>query len=222
MLAASGISPGHALRDLKALDSQTAAASPFKQTDSFDPDNEKFMRNIQQRGRQAMVAESLARVHRDFDAFLEEKVNLNWDEQRRKIFQHFGLSPKDAVGNDHAASRGSFGRTARQTKQPGTPREGSRSVFGRSALEKSVIGPPGNPLASSQLFLDPSERNDGTNIQSPDSRFLREKMGYFADKVRRLNRTRLEDRPFPVLHEFAEVEEHAGGDVGLLVLRLGS
>jgi nuclear pore complex protein Nup93 len=215
LLAASGISPGHALRDLKALDSQTAASSPFKQADSFDPDNEKFMRNIQQRGRQAMVAESLACIHREFDSFLEEKVNLNWDEQRRKIFQHFGLSPKDEIVDENTVSKGSFRRTTRQSKHgihPPGP-SGTRSVFGRSALEKSVIGPPGNPLAGSQLFLDPNDRTDTANNQSPDTRFLREKMGYFADKVRRLNGSRLEDRPFPVFHEFAAVEEHAGGDV---------
>jgi nuclear pore complex protein Nup93 len=226
LLAASGISPGHALRDLKALDSQTAAASPFKQSDSFDPDNERFVRSVQQRGRQAMVAESLARVHRDFDDFLEEKVNLNWDEQRRRIFQHFGLSPKDDVTGDNAALRGSFGRASRQAKQPGTftPRElgpsGSRSVFGRSALEKSVIGLPGDSLASSQIFWDPNERNDGTSNHSLDNRFLREKMGYFADKVRHMNGARLEERPFAAFHEFVEVEEHAGGDVGFPVFQI--
>lgn len=215
MLAASGISPGHALRDLRALDSQAAVPSPFRQTNSFDPDNEKFIRNIQQRGRQAMVAESLARVHREFDNFLEEKVNLNWDEQRRKIFQHFGLSPKDDIGEDHSLSKGSFGRTTRQSNSGTRPSglSGTRSVFGRSALEKSVIGPPGNPLAGSQLFMDPNDRTEVTTNQSPDTRFLREKMGYFADKVKSLNGARLDDRPFPIFHEFAAVEEHAGGDV---------
>jgi nuclear pore complex protein Nup93 len=212
-LAASGISPLHALRDLRALDSQAAVLSPFKQADSFDPDNEKFIRNIQQRGRQTMVAESLARVHREFDNFLEEKVNLNWDEQRRKIFQHFGLSPKDEIGGDYSLSKGSFGRTTTRQSNNGARPSGARSVFGRSALEKSVIGPPGNPLVGSQLFMDPNDRTEATTNQSPDTRFLREKMGYFADKVKSLSGARLDDRPFPIFHEFAAVEEHAGGDV---------
>jgi nuclear pore complex protein Nup93 len=38
-------------------------------------------------------------------------------------------------------------------------------------------------------------------------------MGHFADKVQRLNAARLDERPFPVLHEFADVEQRAGGDV---------
>lgn len=210
LLAASGISPGHALRDLKALDVQTSAPSPFKQTDDFDPDNEKFMRSVQQRGRQAMIAESLARVHRDFDSFLEEKVSMNWDDQRRKIFHHFGLSSKNDLAGGESLNRGSFGRTSTQAKPPGPP--GTRSVFGRSALEKSVIGQPGSTLTGSQLFADHGDRSDAT-VQSADTRFLREKMGLFVKKVGDLNVARLEDKPYPILHEFAEVEEHPGGDV---------
>lgn len=210
LLAASGISPGHALRDLKALDAQTSIPSPFKQNDGFDPDNEKYMRNVQQRGRQAMVAESLARVHRDFDAFLEEKVNMNWDDQRRKIFQHFGLSSRDDLAGGESLNRGSFGRSSVHIKQPG--QTGTRSVFGRSGLEKSVIGQPGNALANSQLFADHSDRGDAAG-QGPDTRFLREKMGLFVRKVSELNAARLEDRPYPIFHEFAEVEDHPGGDV---------
>ncbi|OKL61982.1 hypothetical protein UA08_02684 [Talaromyces atroroseus] len=210
LLAASGISPGHALRDLKALDVQTSTPSPFKQADDFDPDNEKFMRSVQRRGRQAMVAESLARVHRDFDSFLEEKVSMNWDEQRRKIFQHFGLSSRDDLAGGESFNRGSFGRTSTHTKLPGP--SGTRSVFGRSALEKSVIGQPGNVLASSQLFADHGDRGEAA-AQNPDTRFMREKMGLFVKKVGDLNAARLEDKPYPILHEFAEVEDHPGGDV---------
>ncbi|KAJ9399414.1 hypothetical protein DTO282F9_3774 [Paecilomyces variotii] len=220
LLAASGISPGRAMRDLKSLDTQAAASSPFKQPDVFDPDNEKFLRGIQQRGRQAMITESLARVHRDFDAFLEEKVTLNWDEQRRKVFEHFGLAQKGDVHADSfaATTKGSFGRSLKQSKQPGTPARETlgasrRSVFGRSGLDKSVIGSPGSGLGRSQLFGDQGERSELLGVQSPDTSFLREKMGYFADKVQRLNSARLQQRTFPILHEFAQVEEHAGGDV---------
>jgi hypothetical protein len=226
LLAASGITPGRALRDLRALDSQAAASSPFRHADSFDPDNKKFLKGIQQRGRQAMIAESLARVHSDFDAFLEEKVNLNWDEQRRKIFQHFGLAQKNepVVDSQLETSKGPFGRSWKQPKpsealpsQSFAPSR-NRSVFGRSGFEKSVIGSPGTGLAGSQMFADGAERNEGVN-PSADTRFLREKMGYFADKVQRLNSARLDERTFPVFHEFAEVERHAKGDVGFRLFR---
>jgi nuclear pore complex protein Nup93 len=166
---------------------------------------------MQQRGRQAMIAESLARTHKDFDAFLEEKVDLDWEEQRRKIFHHFGLAQKDDTGD----MKGSFGRSARQSKPFGAGPSGARrSVFGRSGFDKSVIGTPGPVAASNQLFDDPMERNEGAGVHSPDLRFLREKMGHYAEKVQLLNSARLQARTFPVLHEFSEIEKHTGGDVG--------
>lgn len=215
MLAASGVSPGHALRDLKALDPQVPIATPPKDQDSFDPDNQKFLRNMQQRGRQVMIAESLARTHKDFDAFLGDKIDLDWEDQRRKIFQHFGLAQKDGAPGE---GKGTFGRSTRQSKQfgstqgQGPPNASRRSVFGRSGLEKSVIGTPGTGK-SQQLFEDTHDRNDKSTGNSSDLRFLREKMRLYADKVQLLNSARLQARTFPVLHEFSEVEEYAGGDV---------
>ncbi|KAL4976520.1 Nup93/Nic96-domain-containing protein [Aspergillus desertorum] len=213
LLAASGVSPGHALRDLKALEPQASISVPSKESDSFDPDNQKYLRNIQQRGRQAMVAESLARAQRDFDLFMEEKVDLDWEEQRHRIFKHFGLSQKDGPAGDPGPS---FSRSTRHSNQFGpasTHGISRRSVFGRSGFEKSVIGSPGTGKSSHQLFDDPMERTDGSGSQSLDLRFLREKMGYYADKVQSLNSARLQARSFPILHEFSEVEKHAGGDV---------
>lgn len=195
--------------------------APVREPDSFDPDNQRFLRNIQQRGRQVMIDESLSRAQRDFDTFLEEKVDMDWEEQRHKIFQHFGLSQKDAsgAGDLKSTARSAFGRSARQSKQAGGPPGGSRrSVFGRSGLDKSVIGTPGTGLASRKLFEDPAERSEGLATSSPDLRFLREKMGHYAEKVQDLNLTRLRGKTYPILHNFSEVEMHAGGDVRLALL----
>ncbi|KAJ5503115.1 hypothetical protein N7463_005989 [Penicillium fimorum] len=221
LLAASGISPGQALRDLKSMDPQASLAAPARDLDHFDPDNQRFLRNIQQRGRQVMIAEGLTRAQRDFDAFLEEKVDMDWEDQRQKIFHHFGLSQKDATGAGglKSTTRGAFGRSARQSKQTGAaPANGPstasrRSVFGRSGLEKSVIGTPGAGLASRQIFEDPAERNEGTASHSPDLRFQREKMGHYAEKVQQLNLARLQGKCYPILDEFSYVEVQAGGDV---------
>lgn len=226
LLAASGISPGRALRDLKSLDPQASLAAPTKDLDNFDPDNQRFLRSIQQRGRQVMIAESLTRAHRDFDTFLEEKVDLDWEEQRQTIFHHFGLSQKDATGAGglNATTRGGFGRSTRQSKQAGAgPANGAsrRSVFGRSGLEKSVIGTPGVGVASRQIFEDPAERNEGTPSRSPDSRFQREKMGHYAEKVQQLNLARLQQKCYPVLDEFSSVEVQHGGDVSQDPHRVG-
>ncbi|KAJ5788078.1 Nucleoporin interacting component Nup93/Nic96 [Penicillium paradoxum] len=211
LLAASGISPGRALRDLKSMDPQVSLAVPAKEPDHFDPDNQRFLRNIQQRGRQVMIAEGLNRAQRDFDAFLEEKVDMDWEDQRQTIFQHFGLD-QSGVGTLRS---GAFGRSARQSKQAIYPRPSAsnRSVFGRSGLEKSVIGTPGAGLASRQIFGDSAERNEGTAPHSPDLRFQREKMGNYAEKVQQLNLARLQGKCYPILDEFSYVELQAGGDV---------
>ncbi|KAI9373989.1 Nup93/Nic96-domain-containing protein [Aspergillus egyptiacus] len=216
LLAASGVSPGHALRDLKALEPQASVSLPSKESDTFDPDNQKYLRNIQQRGRQVMIAESLARAQRDFDAFLDEKVDLDWEEQRHKIFKHFGLAQREDGAGDSGLS---FRRSTRQPNQLGSastygPSAGSRrSVFGRSGLEKSVIGTPATGKSSLQFFNDAIDHSDSPGTQTLDVRFLREKMGFYADKVQSLNLARLQKRSFPILHEFSDVENHGTGDV---------
>ncbi|KAJ5580119.1 Nucleoporin interacting component Nup93/Nic96 [Penicillium hispanicum] len=217
LLASSGISPGRTLRDLRSLDSQASVVTT-REPDNFDPDNQRFLRNIQQRGRQVIIAESLSRAQRDFDTFLEEKVDMDWEEQRQKIFEHFGLSQKEgASAGITSTTRGAFGRSGRQFKPGGTatihgPAASRRSVFGRTALDKSVIGIPGTGLASRQLFEDPTERTEGPTTSTPDLRFLREKMGHYAEKVQQLNVARLRGQTYPILHEFSEVEIHTGGD----------
>lgn len=203
------------MRDLKALEPQASISLSSKESEVFDPDNQKYLRNIQQRGRQVMVAESLARAQRDFDLFLEERVDLDWEEQRQRIFKHFGLSQRDDLLGDSGPS---FGRSTKQPNKFGSASTHGltrRSVFGRSGLDKSVIGTPGTGKPSYQLFGDPMERTDDSGSNTLDLRFLREKMGYYADKVQSLNSARLQARSFPVLHEFSEVEEHAGGDVSI-------
>lgn len=173
-----------------------------------------------------MIAESLSRAQKDFDAFLEEKVDMDWEDQRRKIFQHFGLSPKEesSAGDMRSTTRGAFGRSARQSKQASIgPARGSsnasrRSVFGRSALDKSVIGTPGTGLASRQLFEDPAERGEGQSGPPPDLRFLREKMAHYAERVQELNAMRLRAQTYPVLHQFSTVEARTGGDVSASIL----
>ncbi|CAI7583818.1 unnamed protein product [Penicillium pancosmium] len=218
LLASSGIAPSRTLRDLRSLDPQASVAAT-READSFDPDNQRFLRNIQQRGRQAMIAESLSRAQRDFDSFLEEKVDMDWEDQRRRIFDHFGLSQKDAAnagGQLKSTTTGAFGRSGRQSKQAGLnpgAAASRRSVFGRSGLDRSVIGTPGAGLASRQLFEDPAERSEGLTAPSANMRFSREKMSNYAEKVQHLNNVRLQDQTYPILHQFSEVELQSGGDI---------
>ncbi|KAK2843907.1 hypothetical protein FQN49_005959 [Arthroderma sp. PD_2] len=216
-LTASGISPGQVIHDLHTFDAQTgvnASPAPAPEQEYFDPDNQKFLRRVQQRGREAMIAESLARARRDFDTFLEDKVSLNWDEQRQKIYEHFGLASRDDNrSGSFGASRGvDGGRTARD-EPAGHLSATRRSVFGRSGLSKSIIG-SASVGGSASIFADSAGRPTLTPAQQGgDSRFMREKIGQFGLKVQKLNEMRLQERTFPVLREFAEAEKVAESDV---------
>ncbi|KAK2737115.1 hypothetical protein FQN57_000454 [Myotisia sp. PD_48] len=215
-LSASGISPRRVIHDLKPFDVQPTTTAPISDPGAFDPDNQKFLRKVQQRGREAMIAESLARVRRDFDTFLEDKVNINWDEQRQKIYEHFGLVSRDDLqaGGLNATTGGrGFQASSTVRGKPVDPlaNGGRRSVFGRSGLSKSIIG-SSNGRNGASIFGD-STRAGPTSTQISDTRFLREKTDQFGIKVQMLNEARLQEKSFPVLYEFARTEKLAGSDV---------
>ena len=210
LLSASGIAPGKALRDFEAIE-----VPPVERpAESFDPDNERYLRGLQQRGRDAMIKESMERVQREFDAYLEESLAINFDEQRQRIMEHFGLVPKDAASHANGSpAGGGFGRSSRRGKNVfAESAKGSttRSVFGRSGMEKSIIGNPGLEASTTRFFADDSTVN--TNSNRMQDHTMWDKEGYFADKVQTLNASRLREKSFPILQEFAYVEENGGGD----------
>jgi nuclear pore complex protein Nup93 len=170
-----------------------------------------------------MIEENFARVQRDFDAYLEESMSLNWDEQRRKVYEHFGLAQKlddqDESLNFANTTKGTFGRSTRKGRSqgPGSASVGSaagRSVLGRSGMEKSVIGTPGMGSGNAALFSDTAERNG--ILKASDDRFVREREENFAKEVGNLNEARSKKVGFPILHDFAEVETRSGGEVSIL------
>ena len=164
-----------------------------------------------------MVAESLARSQRDFDDFLAEKLDMDWEDQRRRIFQHFGLMRNEEDARDalDTAMKGSFGRSMKRSKQRSAahnpPSVASRSVFGRSSLAKSVIGDPAIGSTGPRFFEDPTDRAERRGLSH--FQFYREKMAQYAEKVQRLNLARVQGFSFPILHEFSDVERKVGGDV---------
>lgn len=173
-----------------------------------------------------MIDDGLKRAQRDFDAYLEEHVDINWEEQRKKIYEHFGLEARgtnspsyDPITYPSLGGSGSFSRSSQKGRRSTVTRPGhatpNRSVFGHSGMQKSVIGTPGVGSGNATLFADVADKN-GTGPGVQDDRSLREKQGKYADKVQRLNEARLQERAYPVLQEFADVEGQPGGEVRLL------
>ena len=226
LLAASGVDPGSTVRDLNFFDSQPARVERLQPTAPADTDVEGYLASLQTQTTLSMIADGLARSVRDFDTFLEDNVTMEWDAQRKRIYQHFGIQPRDGphakeggspLGTG-SADHGGFGRSRRSK---GQPPKGSRgmgasngSTFGRLSMLRSVIGTPG-PIGTGQTppFTDvdrKAEVGGGTLGTDPDDRFQREKQGRFADKVQRLNAARLQRREYSVLEEFAAVEAQSG------------
>ena len=171
-----------------------------------------------------MIAEGISRAQRNFDAYLEENIDMDWDAQRNKIYEHFGLTPRgvdkssNSTNSPEPGIKGSFGRSVRGGREGPTDRSRlntpSRSVFGRSGMQKSVIGTPGARSVNATAFGEATEKpSQAMPVQ--DDRFIREKQVKFAEKVQALNESRLRGYPHPVLQDFAGIEGQAGGDVSL-------
>jgi nuclear pore complex protein Nup93 len=217
LLAGSGVAPGMATKEFQKLE-RDGQAPAYQPSEPFDPDNEKYIHGLQEKGRDAMIQESIDRVHRDFDAHLEESLSINFEEQKKKIMQHFGLIPKDegAVEDDGAQpDKGGFGRsTGRKPLFDESAKASTRSVFGRSGLEKSLIGSPAMGASTTKFFGDSTSTN-GNNVplgKGQNGRYLRDKERFFLQKLQRLNEARMQEKGYPVLREFAMVEDQVGGD----------
>lgn len=165
-----------------------------------------------------MIQEAIDRVHRDFDVYLEESLSINFEEQKKKIMQHFGLIPRDEAedGADGAQQdKGGFARSS-TGKRPfeDSAKASTRSVFGKSGLAKSLIGSPAMGASTTSFFGD-STMNNGNSTslgKGQNGRFLRDKERFFLQKVQQLNKARLQEKAYPILREFATVEDQAGGD----------
>lgn len=226
LLAASGVDPGAAVRDLNAFSAATGRADRPQYQEPADTDVEGYLLNLQTQTTLSMISDGLARSVRDFDNFLEENVNMEWDAQRKRIYEHFGIKRKSDDNSSTLGapqkSQGGFGRS-RRSKAAGLANSQTlgqstlKSTFGRSGLQKSVIGaaaPVGTSFQPS--FSDVEKMMEANNISLPDShdRSHREKQSRYADKVAELNQARLQKHCYPVLKEFGDVasqgptEEH--------------
>jgi len=225
LLAASGVEPGSAVRDLSYFDSQYRRQDTAQQLAPADTDVESYISNLQTQTTLSMIAEGLSRSVGDFDTFLEENASMEWEAQRKRIYHHFGIKPKseDQATKDGtsfttstASGSGGFGRSRRSK---GLHLQGYKGLEGqkgssreRAIMQRSVIGSVG-PVGSIQRspFADSDAKSQliQANASAATSgRFLREKEGKYAEKVQSLNAARLQKNAYPLLHEFGAVEAH--------------
>ena len=229
-LAASGVDPGAAVRDLGAFGLQArerGAAAPAGALFG-EVDVETYLSNLQTKTTLSMIADGLDRSVRDFDSFLEENVTMEWEAQRRRIYQHFGIKPREDAAAANAQpgtarastpskeGQGTFGRSRRKASQaaPGERPSQRPSVLGRAAMQRSVIGTPTRVGSHAPEFTDVEARKDAAGSLngggSTDDRFLREKQGKLADKIHDFNDARQRGLPAYICRDLADLESKSG------------
>ena len=224
LLSASGVNAGQALRDLNDLTTSTAARSQA----AVDHLHLVFASGVKGSLAQKyetdfnkMVDTHVQKAQGDFNRMIDERMHgVDWDAHRQRIYEHFGLkkprnfdeSTAETAGN---MTNGSFGRSSRRT------RYGASTVdkFGMPGMSKSVIGTPGPKGMRSSVFGDIAEKMPSDGIRpAPEDRVLRNKQQNYAARVKELNETRLQEKAFPILQKFSQVEaEPSNDDTSMLV-----
>lgn len=208
LLAGSGVAPGKAYKDFQALDGDLSGLEKLPRPSLVD-DRDAYLKGLQTKGREAMMKESMQRVYREVDAYIEQSLGIDFEEQKVRIMEHFGLLARDESASGHDKS--AFGKSRSIKKSDST----TRSVFGRSAAEKSLIGVPGTGLGTTSLFGgDSAAASTGqTNlIKNQTMRDLRDKERLFVEQIQQLNQDRMAGKSFPVMQNFESVERVANGD----------
>ena len=218
LLAASGVPQGATRKDLLAFESDingNAAAIPPEQ----DPRIENYVASIHAKTTREIMEEANEQWKRDFDNFLEDNLQIDWDYQRRRAYEFLGLAKPNEEENSgtqaNSSARGAFGQSSRRNRGLDATGKGSlRGSLRASGMSKSVLG--GSIARGStrhNLFKDVDEKA-GENGVSPaaDNPFKRTKQERYMAKVRELNHARIEDIVYPVVEQFARVELEGGSD----------
>ena len=212
VLAGSGVIPGKAYQDLQALEPEGSLEQAEPPKEAYDVQNGQYFQDLRKKGRKQMMRENMAQVYREVDQFIEDSLGIDFDEQRQRIMEHFGLVARDADEEDAAGSFGKSGGRKGRNSFAETPKGATRSVFGRSALDKSLIGTPGMGGSTTSFFGDEKAQQVSNLMKGQTARDLRDKERLFVEKVEQLNKARLDNENFPIMHHFAEVERSSGLD----------
>ncbi|KAM7206293.1 putative nuclear pore protein [Rhypophila sp. PSN 637] len=217
-LAASGVDPGAAVKDLGSFGLQARAERP-QGTSYNEVDVETYLSNLQTKTTLSMISDGLERSVRDFDRFLEDNVTMEWEAQRQRIYQHFGIKPREEAergatpGRD---SQGGFGRSRRKAGQAQQPQKSTQraSILGRSAMQRSVLGTPSRIGSHAPEFSDVETAKDGagaaSNMTAMEDRFLRDKQGKLADIVHAFNDARQQGQRVYIFDDLAKLESTGG------------
>ena len=224
LLSASGVNTSQALRDLNDLTTSTATRSQAA-ADQLDlvytSGVKETLAQKYQNDFQKMVDSHVQKAQDDFNKMIDDRLHgVDWDSHRQRIYEHFGLkkprSLEESTANDtFAPGNSSFGRSSRRNRH-GASLDKS---YGMPGMTKSVIGTPGPNGVCTSVFGDVAEKLPVDGMRpAPEDRVLRAKQEKYAKKVEELNTARLQEKVFPVLQNFSEIEaEPSNEDTSMLV-----
>ena len=215
LLSASGVNTSQALRDLNDLATSSASRpqAAADQLDAFYTSGVKdTLAQKYQNDFRSMVDTHVQRAQEDFNKMIDDKLHgVDWDSHRQRIYEHFGLKkPQNLDGSTVDGLGGSFGRSSRRSRAPASTLDKS---FGMPGMAKSVIGTPGPNGMRTSVFGDIAEKMPVDGIRpAPEDRVLRKRQESYAAKVKELNQARLQEKVFPLLTRFSEIESEPSND----------
>jgi len=209
---------GSTLRDLHQFSTQTGLSTAGATNGTLDTDVDSYISNLHSQSTLALIQEGLEQSKRDFDSFLEDNVQIEWEKQRQKIYEHFGLgrqneemaASQSTFGS--TATRGAFGRSTRKGRSMGPKGASVNGASFAASTNTPVIGSVMSPYQKRSVNGDSQDKSLANGPSGPSDRHTRDKQEKFMETVKKLNETRLRENHFPILHEFARVETAAGGE----------
>ena len=216
ILSASGVNVGQSLRDIEDLMETTTAAaaatapgaSVFAPVDDYAGVKD-FLGEHHRSNFQKMIDSRLEEARLDFDRMVEEQLHmqpLDWQRFRRRIDAHLGLRRPDEEDEGAAPDMGSFGRSRRSRIAGG-------SQFGLPGATRSVIGAPGPNGTRQSAFGDVAEKLSADGLRpAPEDRTQRLKQDRFIGKVKDLNVARIQEKVYPIMTRFADIEAEPSND----------
>lgn len=226
LLGASGVNVGRSLRDIEELASSTAAR-PQAASDIPDYSSmsgvKDFLAQHHRSNFENMVATRVQQAQTEFDRMIDEQLHgVNLDAHMQRIYEHFGLKkPQEgeagAADDGRVPESGAFGRSSRRSRIHGASTLGQS--FGLPGMSRSVIGAPGPRGARQSTFGDVAEKLPADGMRpAPEDRLQRIKQEKYAGKVKDLNVARLQEKVYPLMQRFSEVEaEPSNDDTSMLV-----
>lgn len=221
LLSASGVNTSEALRDLEELagprSTQISARAELPTAGVKETLAETHQSDFQK-----MVDSHVQRARADFDQMIEERLHgVDWDAHRQRIYEHFGLkrpqAADDAAANDSSMRQSNnFGRSSRRMARASTA-GGSR--YGVPGMSKSVIGSVAPRDLRRSAFGDIAEKLPVDGMRpAPEDGLQRRKQDKYAEKIKDLNVARLQEKTYPILSRFADIEaEPSNEDTSMLV-----